>query len=80
MSPFLPFLSWPLSPRRGEGRSSADGTAQHQLAFLARQPRTVRPTAAGHAARQAVCVLLCQLWVCLHVLTPLQQQTASVEG
>ncbi len=66
------FLSGPLSPRCGEGGSSADGTAQHQLAFLARQPCAVRPEAAGHAPRQALCVLLCQLWVCLHVLTLLK--------
>ncbi len=62
---FLPF-SGPLSPRCGEGRRSSDGTAQHQLAFLARQPGDIRTEAAGHAARQAVCVLLCQLWVWRH--------------
>ena len=65
--PLLPFLSGPLPPGRGEGRSSADGTAQHQLTFFARQPRTVRPGAAGHASRQAFRVLLCQLWVCVRV-------------
>lgn len=67
-NPFVHFRSGPLSPGRGEGWSQTDGTAQHQLAFPARQSRTVRPEAAGHAARQAVCVLLCQLWVCLHSL------------
>lgn len=63
------FCSGSLSPGRSEGWSGADGAAQHQHTFPARQPRTVRSEAAGHAARQAVCMLLCQLWVCLHTLT-----------
>lgn len=63
-APSHSFLSGPLSPWCGEGRSSADGTAQHQLTFLTWQPCTVCSKAAGHPAQQAVCVLLCQLWVC----------------
>lgn len=70
---FRLFLSGPLPPGCGEGRSSADGTPQHQLAFLARQPGAVRPEAAVHSARQAVCVLLCQLWVHSLVFTLVEQ-------
>lgn len=66
-------LSGPLPRRCGEGRSSADGTAQHQLALPARQPCPVRPEAAGHAARQAGCLLLRQLRVRLHVFMKQQK-------
>ena len=55
--------SGPLPPRRGEGRRRANGDAQHQRTFPARQPGGVRPAAAGHAAGAAVRLLLRQLRV-----------------
>lgn len=61
--PSLLSCSGPLPPGRGEGWSWANATAQHQLAFPARQSGPVCQEAAGHPTWQAVCVLLCQLRV-----------------
>lgn len=73
--------SGPLPPGRGEGRRRANAAAQHQLALPARQSGPVRPEAAGHPARPAVCVLLCQLRVrSLHTPPGHTQATREDEG